>query len=94
VRSVQALYGLQNSQLGDEQAARLKIKQETPVKVLDGKTQTARIAPGEEAVGVVALDMASSRQPTVLRFQFPGSKQSEDGWSNGQQMQIAAFLVR
>ncbi len=38
--------------------------------------------------------MASSTQPTVLRFQFPGSKQSEDGLSNGQQMQIAAFLVR
>jgi hypothetical protein len=94
VRSAQSLYGLQNSQLGDEQAAKLKIKQETSVKVLDGQTQTARIAPGEEAVGVVALEMASGTQPTVLRFQFPGSKQSEDGWSNGQQMQIAAFLVR
>jgi hypothetical protein len=94
VRSAQSLYGLQNSQLGDEQAAKLKIKQETPVKVLDGQIQTVRIAPGEEAVGVVALAMASSAQPTVLRFQFPGSKQSEDGLSNGQQMQIAAFLVR
>ena len=59
-----------------------------------GRLQTARIAPGEEAVGVVALEMASGTQPTVLRFQFPGSKQSEDGLSNGQQMQIAAFLVR
>ena len=53
----------QNSQLGDEQAAKLKIKQETPVKVLDGQMQTARIAPGEEAVGVVALQVASSTQP-------------------------------
>ena len=94
VRSPQSLYGLQNSQLGDEQAAKLKIKQETPVKVLDGQIQTARIAPGQEAVGVVALEMASSTQPTVLRFQFPSSKQSEDGLSNGQQTQIAAFLVR
>ena len=64
------------------------------MKVLDGQMQTAQVAPGEEAVGVVALDMVSSTQPTVLRFQFPGSKQSEDGLSNGQQMQIAAFLVR
>jgi hypothetical protein len=94
VRSPQSLYGLQNSQLGDEQAAKLKIKQETPVRVLDGQLQTAQVAPGQETVGVVALDMASSTQPTVLRFQFPGSKQSEDGLSNGQQMQIAAFLVR
>ena len=94
VRSAQSLYGLQNSQLGDEQAAKLKIKQETPVKVLDGQIQTARIAPGEEAVGVVAIEVASSTNPTILRFQFPGSKQSEDGLSNGPQTQIAAFLVR
>jgi hypothetical protein len=94
VRSAQSLYGLQNSQLGDEQAAKLKIKQETPVKVLDGQMQTARIAPGEEAVGVVAIEVASSTNPTILRFQFPGSKQSEDGLSNGPQTQIAAFLVR
>src|SRR5664279_4816714 len=46
VRSPQSLYGLQNSQLGDEQAAKLKIKRETPVKVLDGQIQTVRIAPG------------------------------------------------
>ena len=94
VRSAQSLYGLQNSQLGDEQAAKLKIKQETPVKVLDGQMQTARIAPGEEAVGVVAIEVASSTNPTILRFQFPGSKQSEDGLGNGPQTQIAAFLVR
>jgi hypothetical protein len=94
VRSAQSLYGLQNSQLGDEQAAKLKIKQETPVKVLDGQMQTARIAPGEEAVGVVAIEVASSTNPTILRFQFPSSKQSEDGLSNGPQTQIAAFLVR
>src|SRR5437588_7451249 len=60
VRSPQSLYGFINSQLGDEQAAKLKAKQQTPVKVLDGQTQPARIAPGEEAVGVVALQMASS----------------------------------
>ena len=94
VRSAQTLYGLQNSQLGDEQAAKLKIKQETPVKVLDGQMQTARIAPGEEAVGVVAIEMASSTNRTILRFQFPSSKQSEGGLSNGRQTQIAAFLVR
>jgi hypothetical protein len=94
VRSAQSLYGLQNSQLGDEQAAKLKIKQEIPVKVLDGQMQTARIAPGEEAVGVVAIEVASSTNPTILRFQFPGSRQSEDGVSNGPQTEIAAFLVR
>jgi hypothetical protein len=94
VRASQSLYALQNSQLGDEQAAKLKIQQETPVKVLDGQLQSAQVAPGQEAVGVVAFAMGSSTQPTVLRFQFPNAKQSEDGLSNGRQAQIAAFLVR
>ena len=44
-------------------SAKLKVKQETPVKVLDGQVQSARIAPGEEVVGVVALQMASSPEP-------------------------------
>jgi hypothetical protein len=94
VRSPQSLYGLINSQLGDEQAAKLKAKQQTPVKVLDGRMQSAQIAPGEEAVGVVALELTSSTYPTILRFQFPSPKPSEIESSNSQQPQVAAFLVR
>jgi hypothetical protein len=94
VRSPQSLYGFINSQLGDEQAAKLKAKQQTPVKVLDGQMQPARIAPGEEAVGVVALQMASSTHPSVLRFQFPSPKPSGDELSDGRRPQIDAFLVR
>src|SRR5690348_6416391 len=37
VRSQRSLYGLMNSQLGDEQAGRLKAKRQTPVNVLDGQ---------------------------------------------------------
>lgn len=94
VRSPQSLYGLINSQLSDEQAAKLKAEQQTPVKVLDGQTQPARIAPGEEAVGVVALQMASRGTPTILRFQFPRPKQSGDEPSDDRRLQIDAFLVR
>jgi hypothetical protein len=94
VRSPQSLYGLINSQLGDEQAAKLKAKQQIPVKVLAGQMQPARIAPGEEAVGVVALQAASSTRPTILRFQFPSPKQSGDELSDSRQPQIEAFLVR
>jgi hypothetical protein len=90
VRSPQSLYGLVNSQLGDQQAARLKIKQQIPVRVLNGQVQSSRIAPGEEAVGVVTLELAASTQPTILRFEFPSAGQSEVG----QQSPIAAFLVR
>lgn len=94
VHSPQSLYGLINSQLGDEQAAKLKAKQQTPVKVLDGQMQPTRIAPGEEAVGVVTLQMASSTHPTILRFQFPSPKQSETKSSDSRRPQIDAFLVR
>ena len=94
VRSQQSLYGFVDSQLGDEQITKLKIKQETPVKVLDGQLQSASIAPGQEVVGVVALQMASRPSPTVLRLQFPSVNESGDASSQGQQTQIAAFLVR
>ena len=95
VRSPQSLYGFSNSQLGDEQAAKLKIKQETPVKVLDGQTPDRADCSGRGSGwrGGPAR-WRPAHNPTVLRFQFPSSKQSEDGLSNGQQTQIAAFLVR
>ena len=94
VRSQQSLYGFVDSQLGDEQITKLKIKQETLLKVLDGQLQSASIAPGQEVVGVVALQMASRPSPTVLRLQFPSVNESGDASSRGQQTQIAAFLVR
>jgi hypothetical protein len=94
VRSRQSLYGLTNSQLDDEQAAKLKARQQTPVRVLAGQIRPAHIAPGEEAVGVVALRVESRTHPTILRFEFPNPKRSESESRDGQQPQIAAYLVR
>ncbi len=88
----QSLYTLVNSQLGDEQVAKLKIKEQNPVRVLEG-LQPSRLAPGQEAVGVVTLQLGSSTQPTVLRFQFPNAEQSDVDPSHGHATQIAAFLV-
>lgn len=93
MRSSQSLVGLINSQLGNEQAAKLKAKQQTPVKVLEGQLQSARIAPGEEAFGVVALETSPHKEPTILRLQFPGPKPS-DGTSDAEPTRIAAYLVR
>jgi hypothetical protein len=90
VRSPESLYGMVNSQLGEQQVAKLKVKQQSPVRVLEGQVQSSQIAPGQEAVGVVALELASSTQPTVLRLQFANPEQTEDG----QHATIAAFLVR
>ena len=90
----QSLYGLTNSQLSDEQAGKLKAKRETPIKVLDGETQPTRIAPGDEAVGVVSFRMLESTQPAILRFEFPSPKASDAKLSNSPPSQIDAFLVR
>jgi len=83
-RYPQSLYGLVNTQLGEQEAARLKIKQKTPIPVVQGQLQTSRIDPGQETVGVVALRLPSSTAPTVLRLQFPKDESGE----------ITAYLVR
>ena len=93
VRSSQSLYGFVNSQLGDEQIGKLKIKQETPVKVLDGQLQAEQIAPGEEIVGVVALQMASDSRPTVLRLDFPSLNAAGNDQNQTKQAQVTAFVV-
>jgi hypothetical protein len=93
VRSEQSLYGFVNSQLGDEQISNLKIKQVTPVKVLDGQLQSEHIAAGEEVVGVLALQ-ASSSSPTVLRLDFPSLNTTGADPNQSKQAQIAAFVVR
>lgn len=80
----QSLYGLVNSQLGDHESSRLTTKQETPVPVLEGHVQSSHLAPGQESLGVVAVRLPSTTEPTVLRFQF----------GNDDREQVAAFLVR
>jgi hypothetical protein len=83
-RYPQSLYSLVDSQLGDKEAARLTVRQETPVPVLEGRVQSSHLAPGQESVGVVAVSLPASTEPTVLRFQF----------ADDDQERIAAFLVR
>ena len=79
-----SLYTLVDAQLGDQEAARVTAKRQTPVPVLEGHLQTEHLAPGAESLGVVALHLPSSTEPTILRFQF----------ANDDKQQIAALLVR
>ena len=79
-----SLYALVDAQLGDQEAARVTAKGQTPVPVLEGHIQTEHLAPGGESLGVVALHLPSSTEPTILRFQF----------ANDDKKQIAALLVR
>jgi hypothetical protein len=80
----QSLYTLVDAQLGDQEAARVTAKGQIPVPVLEGHIQAEHLAPGAESLGVVALHLPSSTEPTILRFQF----------ANDDKQQIAAFLVR
>src|ERR1700722_15978896 len=84
VRYPQSLYTLADSQLGDPEAARLSAKQQIPVPVLESHLESEHLAPGEESLGIVALRLPSSTEPTILRFQFP----------NDEKQQVAALLVR
>ena len=80
----QSLYPLVDTQLGDQEAARVTAKRQTPVPVLEGHIQTEHLAPGAESLGVVALHLPLSTEPTILRFQF----------ANDDKEQIGAMMVR
>lgn len=84
VRYPQSLYPLIGSQLGEQEASRLRSKHQNPVPVLEGHVQAEHLAPGQESVGIVDIRAISSKQPVILRFQFP----------NDDRQQVAAFLVR
>lgn len=84
VRYPQSLYGLVDSQLGDRESARLTVRQQTSVSVLEGRVRSSHLAPGQETVGVVALRLPPTTEPTVLRFDF----------ANNDQDPVTAVLVR
>ena len=84
VRYPRSLYGLVDSQLGDREASRLDIKEQSPVSVIEGNVQSSHLQPGQQCLGLVALRVPPSKEPMVLRFQF----------ANDDRGQVAAFLVR
>ena len=67
----QWLYGWSNSQLTDTAAAHLKSQGQAPLEVLGGDVRSARVEPGQETVGVVAVKIPRTGGPTVLRLIFP-----------------------
>jgi hypothetical protein len=79
-----SLYNLVDSQLRDKEAARLRVKNQKSVPVVEAELQSSRLEPGQETVGIVALHVPSKAEPTVLQLQFPSSGNEP----------IAAYLVR
>jgi len=69
-RYPRSLYSLANSQLRYQEIAHLTNQGEIQIPVLESSVQSSRIDPGHEAVGVIAVRLPSTTEPTVLRFQF------------------------
>lgn len=66
-----SLYALSNCQLSPGEATRLKSSGEIPVEVARTEMPSARIEPGKEATGIVAVKLPQGlRGPTVLRLIF------------------------
>jgi hypothetical protein len=66
-----SLYTLANCQLSPGEASRLKSSGEIPVEVARTEMQSARIEPGKEAPGIVAIKLPQGHTgPTVLRLIF------------------------
>lgn len=66
-----SLYALSNCQLSPGEASRLKSSGEVPVEVTRTEMPSARIEPGKEATGIVAVKLPQGRSgPTVLRLSF------------------------
>ncbi len=70
-RSFQSLVGREDTQLSEREAERLTFRTWTPLQVVGGKMQSAKIVPGDATSGVVEVKLAPSPQtPRVLRFEF------------------------
>jgi hypothetical protein len=87
-RAPQSLYSLLNSQLADEQVAKLKVRQQSAVKVVDAQAQSPQIAPGEQTIGFLTLQIEPSATPAILRLQFPKVVEQRHA------QEVAAYLVR
>jgi len=73
----QSLYTLVDSQLGVQEAARVSAKRRTPVPVLEAHMLAEHLAPGQESLGVVAFQLSSMTEPTILRFEFPKAEKAQ-----------------
>jgi len=70
VHSAKSLYTLRNCQLGEDQISKLTIRHRIPVTVLNQELHGDTLNPGEQATGIISLEISSRPEPTVLSFQF------------------------
>lgn len=67
----ESLYTLKGSELGSNEASRVKSNGETTLEVAKGTIRSLRIEPGQETTGVVAIKLPQEHaEPTVIRLIF------------------------
>jgi len=67
----ESLDTLANSQLSPNEAARLKSSGETNIEVAKGEIRSARVEPGQETTGIIAIKLPQGHpEHTVLRLVF------------------------
>lgn len=92
VHSAKSLYTLRNCQLGENQIGKLTIRHRIPVTVVNQELHEDTINPGQQATGIVSLEMPSRAEPTVLSFQFLAGNASRGQFRRVQK--FTAYLVR
>ena len=66
----ESLYVLSNTQLGSDDAARLRSKGEMPIGTAKEEILSSRLQPGQETAGIVSIHLPTHAKPTVLRLTF------------------------
>ena len=73
-RCRESLYALKGSELGSNEALRLKSGGEIPVEVANSAIQSSRIEPAQETTGVIVIKLSRRQtQPAVIRLIFLAS---------------------
>jgi hypothetical protein len=80
----QSLYSFVDSQLNQEQIHHLKIKEQLPLETITNQLSATTLAPGQEVIGVIAVQAPQSNAPVVLRVQFAPDNNNE----------VSAIMVR
>ena len=80
----QSLYGLVDSQLNEDQISHLKVKEQVALETVNNQLSATTLAPGQEVIGVIAVQAPSRNAPAILRLRFAPNNNDE----------VSAFMVR
>lgn len=73
-RYPESLYVLRNTELSPKDAGRLKSNGDTPIKIANSTIGSPQISPGQQATGVVTVQLPKQHgTPTVLQLVFPSA---------------------